>query len=299
MNSIIIELQQNALDSKVEITSLLRKALVAARKLGVPDFEAWISGELNGYESGVPIPNYRKVRGTLKVFNPYNGWCPLMMGDSELAENLSKRSIGQPIAEIESLLNDREKGGSFYIHFPSHIEQQLMSGMEIPLQPALLVGTAQLKGIVDGVKNAILDWALRLEEQGVLGEGMTFSKKEKEIAHNITYQIENLIGSVSNSQIQQNTKNSSIEITSIYTNQEELQTFIANLKTHLNSVGLDKSQLHEVSANIETIESQTKAKKPKKVIVEESLKSIRSILENVAGNTLSAGLIANIQSLLS
>jgi hypothetical protein len=298
LNSLIIELQQNALDPAVEITSLLRKALMAARKLGVSEFETWISSELNGYESGVAFPEYRKVRGTLKVHNPYNGWCPLMMGDAELAENLSKRSVGQPISELESLFTDKEKGGFFYIHFPSHIEQQLMSFMEIPLQPALLIGTAQLKGILDGVRNVILDWALKLEEQGVLGEGMTFSQTEKESAHSITYQIENIFGHVTHSQIQQRTKNSSQSIVNNSSNSEELQKLISEFKKNINSLNLTTEDISEAKANIETIEAQTKSSKPKSVIINESLKSLRTVLETVAGNALSEGLIAQIQSLL-
>ncbi len=299
MSSLIIELQQNALDPQIEVTSLLRKALVAARKLGVKEFEDWISAELQGYSSGVTFPDYRKIRGTLKVHNPYNGWCPLYIDDTEMAEALSHRSIGQPIAEIENLLSSKEAGGNFHVPFPKNIEQQLMAGMEIPLQPALLVGGAQLKGIIEGIRNSILDWALKLEEQGVMGEGMTFSKGEKEAASSVIYQIENIFGQISHSQIQQKTKNSSQEITNQTIDIKELLGVLNSVKENLEKLNLNSDESAEAEASISTIEAQTRSSKPSNTIIKESLKSLKSILENIAGNVASAGLLSQIDKFIN
>lgn len=38
--------------------------------------------------------------------------------------------------------------------------------------------------IMSTVRNKILDWALLLEENGILGENMTFTEREREIASN-------------------------------------------------------------------------------------------------------------------
>jgi hypothetical protein len=299
LSSLIIELQQNALDPQIEITSLLRKALVAARKLGVKEFEDWISAELHGYGSGVTFPDYRKVRGTLKVHNPYNGWCPLYMEDTEMAEALSHRSIGQPIEEIESLLAGKETGGYFHVPLPKKIEQQLMAGMEFPLQPALLVGEAHLKGIIVGIRNSIFDWALKLEEQGVMGEGMTFSKSEKEAASSITYQIENIFGQISHSQIQQKTKHSSQKITNQTIDIAELLKCINSVKESLPKLNLNPDDNSEADASISTIEAQARSSKPSNTIIKESLKSLKSILENIAGNVASAGLLSQIDKFIN
>ena len=62
MPAIVPELINMATDSSVSTTDLLRKALVVARRLAVPELVDWISGELNGYKEG-NLPDYRVLRG--------------------------------------------------------------------------------------------------------------------------------------------------------------------------------------------------------------------------------------------
>jgi hypothetical protein len=47
----------------------------------------------------------------------------------------------------------------------------------------------QITAIPEKVKDKVLDWALELEAKGILGENHTFSKEEKAIAHNTTFNI--------------------------------------------------------------------------------------------------------------
>jgi hypothetical protein len=72
--SIVLELQQQAIDSNSDILSLLRKALLVARKLGLKDLQEWIDNELNGYKEISKIPAYRQIHGELKA------WTPIMDG---------------------------------------------------------------------------------------------------------------------------------------------------------------------------------------------------------------------------
>jgi hypothetical protein len=44
---IVIQLQEDAVAGETSATSLLRKALVVAKKLGLGEFEEWIDRELN------------------------------------------------------------------------------------------------------------------------------------------------------------------------------------------------------------------------------------------------------------
>ena len=74
MQSLVLALQQDALDEDVSTVALLRNALVVAKKLDVGEIDEWLSNELNGYAEGKEIPEYRYLHGELKVFNPYRGW---------------------------------------------------------------------------------------------------------------------------------------------------------------------------------------------------------------------------------
>lgn len=65
MSSIVIDLQDEILSSDCDIVQILRRAHVIAVKLGLKEFDQWISYELNGYPDQNACPDYRKVRGTL------------------------------------------------------------------------------------------------------------------------------------------------------------------------------------------------------------------------------------------
>jgi len=49
--SLLREIQEAAIDSRVELTTLLRKCKVLAARLGNVEFKEWVEQELNGYKS--------------------------------------------------------------------------------------------------------------------------------------------------------------------------------------------------------------------------------------------------------
>lgn len=295
MSGLVLELQADALNPKIPVSDLLRKALVVSKKLGVSHIEEWINNELNGYKPSSVIPASREIYGQIKVWNPYHGWQPLNFGDPEMAETLSRRKISQSIGELDSL-NTREKDGGLQVPFPQHIVNSLMAAMDIPLQPSLHVARTEIIGILDSVRNNILDFALQLEQEGVLGQGMSFSNEEKSAASQITYHVTNNIGSMQNSQIQQHSPGTQ-NLTSS-NNLEAVADFVNKIKLSINELGLDETLEEELLAEIITVESQTKSPRPKKPIIIESLKTIRNILEGVAGSMLASGLLAEIAKLL-
>ena len=124
---------------------------------------------------------------------------------------------------------------------------------------------------------------------------MTFSQEEKQAATNITFNI----GSMSHSQIQQGTEGltQTLDITNVDLNQVE--TFLQALKQSLNELGLQEGQKAQLDADIQTIEPQLSAPEPKDSIIKESLRSIRNILEGVAGSTIASGLLSRLVPLLA
>jgi len=53
--------------------------------------------------------------------------------------------------------------------------------------PFRMFSNNQVTSIFDAVRNRILDWTLKLEAEGILGEGMTFTPKEKEAAQHVVF----------------------------------------------------------------------------------------------------------------
>lgn len=81
-----------------------------------------------------------------------------------------------------------------------------MKYMRTPLVPSVQLDSAHLQGILDSVRTIILEWGLKLEEDGILGDGMSFSREEKQLASSQTYLIETFIGQMSNSQLNTNSQ---------------------------------------------------------------------------------------------
>lgn len=205
MDSLVLELQRDALDRSIHITDLLRKALLVSRKLKIKDIEAWIYSELNGYKENL-IPEYRIVYGELKAFNPYVGWMPVTV-DKQLDKMIRRQNVLLSVSQIESLA-DKSEGGNFVIKFQSTQANIIMRLMGEQFEPALYVPTHHLIRIIDTTKTKILEFALGLEEKGVLGNGIVFSKDDQIRAQTINYNTIN-IQHMENSQIQQDSDGAS------------------------------------------------------------------------------------------
>lgn len=307
MAALVLELQREALNKDASTTNLLRMALVVARKLGVSEFSEWVDAELNGYKEGVPIPDYRVLHGSLKVWNPYRGWQPLYMEDTDAAERLSTRPNNQAIPELESMFAPGKEHADFISYFSKDLEQRLMSGMEFSLQPAVLIGPAKVHGIIDAVRTAILDWSLKLEAAGVLGDEMTFSSDEKAKAPSssdgITYQVQNqtVIHSMQQSQIQQGSTGSSQVFSHPSMDISNLDVLMDEIKSALETLDIGSSERAELNADLATIEAQQGSPKPRIPIIKEALRSIRAVLENAAGSGIGnaiPALLEKIQNML-
>jgi len=178
MGSLVLELQKEALDSSVSTLSLLRKSLVVATKLKLHDFKKWIEFEINGYKDLQTIPEYRSVRGEIKYLNPYHGWQPIIFDGS--TEDLEVRCLHQPISELEKLINS--SSNTLIIKYGAELEKTIMDFFNLDVQPTLHVTKASACRVLEAVRDTILRWSLDLEENGILGEEMTFSSNEKESA---------------------------------------------------------------------------------------------------------------------
>jgi len=295
MASLVEDLQKEALDRHVSVTELLQKSLVVATKLKLDEFAFWVRQELDGY-GAQEVPKYRVLHGAPQVFNPYRGYQPLHFASVEQANRFSKMHFNTPVGELEhDLIGARDSGSeAFHVSFSPSVEKALMDCIQFSLQPSLHISASQFRGILNAVRKIILEWSLKLESDGITGEGMSFSSKEKEIAREVTYNIKNYIqGNIQDSQIQIETDNSTqnrvveFEIAQII-------KLIDALKSTIDVVGIDLTGKNEMQAEIQTMEAQTKSPVPKQSIIAESLFSVRRILEGASGNLVASGLINQI-----
>lgn len=169
MNGIVLDLQREALTQSGDVLSLLRKAYLIARKLHLKDFGEWLNKELNGYGTKDKVPNYRILRGEVKAWNPMRGWIPVLF-DREYGFN-----IHQSRDSIANLINiySTSKGKPAIVNFPAEINSFLGKNAPIQTKYALHISTNQIYTIVESVRTAVLEWSIVLEENGIIGEGMS------------------------------------------------------------------------------------------------------------------------------
>ncbi|MCW6026468.1 hypothetical protein K4043_00405 [Stenotrophomonas sp. SRS1] len=211
---IVIQLQELASDSNHDINDLLRKALMVATKLNLAEFRGWILSELNGYSgTGLEsLPAYRIIQGDLRVHNPYHGLQPFIL-PKDLHDSVARIHVTESVASLGELVSGTRRGEITY-QFQPEAERLLMSlqGEFAQLRPLRVVGPNKLIAILNTVRTRIMEWALSLEAEGVLGDGISFSASEKKTAmssHNIRIEnFQGILGNVEGGSVSQtNTQN--------------------------------------------------------------------------------------------
>lgn len=193
MAGIVIELQQEVLKQDCDIVNVLRRAHVIATKLQLTEFDSWITHELNGYPNQEVCPEYRKIKGVLKAFNPYQGWIPAMISDIEMETDVCERKMANSISEIVSLCQEENDLLSEFTGAQTEILNKIFR-TTFPMKYALFIPRTSVMDIIEKVKNTILEWTLKLEEKGIIGDNMTFTEKEKNTAISIPQTINNYYG---------------------------------------------------------------------------------------------------------
>ncbi|MFB3897727.1 MAG: hypothetical protein ACE14V_15660 [bacterium] len=251
--SIILELQSLAIEKEHDITDLLRKALLVATKLNLNDFREWVLQELQGYKKGVP--DYRKCRAEIFVKNPYRGLIPFFFPDREIADIFCNVELREPIGNIIALLEKFQSDSKITISLDPELIQLLLETQDPAIQmlPVRIVSHNQIEAIIDAVRNTILKWALKLEQEGILGENLTFSEDEKrKAAASTEIRIDNfqgILGNVENSSVSQD-----LQMT---IKKED----IASLRAYLISLGIIKEDIDELEQIIAIEGRPTKVSK--------------------------------------
>jgi len=149
--------------------------------------------------------------------------------------------------------------------------------------------------MIASLRNAVLNWTLKLEEDGIVGEGLTFSSKEKETASHGNYTI-NYHGPVGNSQVQHGPHSTqSLSIT-----QPDLKAFgevLQTLKEQISELKLNSTDTAQMQADVHAAESQLASPHPNRVVIRACMQSITNIVEGCTGSILASGLLHKLAGL--
>ncbi|WP_421179783.1 hypothetical protein [Aeromonas enteropelogenes] len=284
MPALIPELIAMASDPSVKASDLLRRAMVAARLLKLPEWATWISHELQGYPDGADLPSYRLLHGELKVMNPVRGLIPFQIDNAELTDMLSESRFYQPISTLEEL---DVPGKMVRYFFSSEQTMLIMREMQLDMVPEVSLGANQVHGLIEAVRNKVLIWALDLAESGIQGEGMSFTRQEQQQAQQPATTHIHITGDITNSQILAGSPGSKQQQTVAQEDKmlalNELLPWLERMMTEGRIQDVD---LDELRTDIATLQAQAVSPKPKWPVVQMVASSVKAILEGASGGVL-------------
>jgi len=172
--SLLREIQNAAIDSKISLANLLRKCKVLSSRLGNTEFKTWIENELNGYKDLENLPDYRiiNVRSKGHFSGPYqsglrNADIPLLTIDKEYHVMLSHTYLMEPVASIESLIENIEGGTAqepWDANLVALVGQKIYENMNC-MQAWKVIPKTSIVGALEAVRNRILNFVLEIEAE--------------------------------------------------------------------------------------------------------------------------------------
>lgn len=280
MPKLVIELQKDCINPTISYATLFQKAYLIAHKLGQKEMADFLRKEIDGYKKEKEVPDFRYIDVIFKAMNPMRGWIPVAIPSNSLLNRYLRYPIFQPICEMESFLHS--SGDIMVMSIPAELQELFISQSisKIPFEISAHFSKSQFKSILETGKRMISDWALDLEQKGVLGEEFEFSSKEKEIAKNMT--IINNYGNINGSNIIGSMTNSSATINNNSFDFETLKQLITKIEADLeNAKNIETEKAASLKEQITLL---------KKSAEEQNETSAIDLLKNIVAGAISSGI---------
>ncbi len=196
--TLLQQIEEEAVDSKSDVASLLRKCQILAARLRNDSLKDWIRCELNGYPNVMDLPEYRVVPcqsfgnffGLGKTLN--NAPIPEMCVPEQIREALFTFRFSQGVGYLQNLLVGTK--GMVTASWPADLiallSQKVYGGMGM-LDAHMECSSGSVVKILETIRNRILDFILALEDDcpdagDAIGSAKLDSQKiDQMVTHNI------------------------------------------------------------------------------------------------------------------
>jgi hypothetical protein len=294
--TMIEQIQRDALNADVPVSTLLMKVKLAAAKLGLPKIEGWVDKELKGYNQKDETPEYRLLRGVPGARGPHHNWQPLVVTDAEFAERFSIAHIGTPIPGIESQIRTAPKAALIFQYPPAlAVELNRINCGQIS-QCGVLFNAQQLVPIVEMVRTLVLEWSIEMERAGITGSDVSFSEDEKHRAQTAPVTIH--IGQIGAFTGNLGVGNNAADVTSSPLHVESVEHLLNQIKSHgatLSTEGLDGDDLLR---RVATIETELRKPAPNHSVIKSLLDDLRTVVRGSVQGLASTGLLSLLNQIL-
>jgi hypothetical protein len=256
------EIQNELTDSNKSLTDILRKAKIVASLLKNQDLKEWVDRELKGY-LGIDkneIPDYRinKAHNNGIFSGPFgsgvqNAGIPTAFLPEDIKKHFSDLVFRQSISELQGMANSDSDAmmNKWPTEIIAHMQREvtIYQGMHI-VDAWQHISKEQVIGVLDTVRNRLLDFILELKEaypdQTKKESSLSEIPKEAVSNHFHTYISggKNIIASGAN-------VNQHIESV-VFEND------IESLKSYLEKLSLPQEDIEELETIVTTVEKDVK-----------------------------------------
>jgi hypothetical protein len=173
IEDLIHEIQDEAVDGKSDLSTVLRKYLVFGSQLGHQQLKNWAKWELDGYPESIALPDYRKLHG-LESFGIFlgaagsglqNAPLSLLNLPEQVRDEYANPPVRQGVRVIAEMLN-AQKEGTISWAWPAPAcevfdHKNYRSDLRL-MQAWISVPAAALVGILETIRNRILSFVLEI-----------------------------------------------------------------------------------------------------------------------------------------
>lgn len=173
--NLLNEIIEAATDPKVSVAATLRKCLILAFELKNEKLKTWVEAELNGYEKGGDVPDYRKMhlhsKGNFQ--GPAGAWIPsrplpMAVLEEKHRKYLDPAIMSEPIASYEANMPLKESEGEFVMNWAPDLiaryQGKFIQGYALA-QAWQELPAGAIVSIVDSVRNRVLRFSLELRDE--------------------------------------------------------------------------------------------------------------------------------------
>ena len=191
--SLLDEIRSDLTNQSADLSNTLRKAKILASAIRLPEFRDWVDFELSGYPDRDKLPSYRRFRPT--NLGTFSG----SFGSGVKNQVLPTYNLPEEVKDFAENLLFFDGVGALEARMSSDgqlkwpHEMVLLSREVLRMDGMVLVEAHQpvpsylIEGILDQVKNKLLDFILGLQESNITEEDLDNRNVEPEATRNLFY----------------------------------------------------------------------------------------------------------------
>lgn len=192
--SLLDEIRADLTNETAGVSNTLRKARVLAHELQSPELAEWVNFETAGYPNDDLVPSYRHF--VLPIFGNFHGVFQSRMTGVVLPTNnlpapdgkvFNELAVREGMGVVEAILASNNE--VFHVQLPAEFTLMLRDHVRVTGGMVLHETYRQVPrhifaGILDNVKNRLLDFVLDLQGKGVTPEGISSGTDSPDLVRN-------------------------------------------------------------------------------------------------------------------